>query len=171
MKRLTIKQKADLAGVSATTIKTWQKRADWPGDDVSQARFMTFAKKRLADAAKAQTGENVDLKRLKLQRQCDLLTQQIRRAAADAKRTETAAKRETRDLIPLRDAIVTMNQFFDEARTRIEMWSQTAMAKHPQLRTEILRTRDAFYAGMQDAISTIQTDDDTNEKETTDDDN
>lgn len=159
----SISRMAELAGTSQTTIKTWRKRSDWPNPK-TEADFMPYARERLHDAAEKQRGENSELKALKLRKQCDLLTEQIRRAAAEARRVETQVGREEKTLLPRREVELVLTNLFQTMRGRLEMWVSTSTAKYPQLRADIINLRDSHYAFMREALEeTFKTETNTTE--------
>lgn len=165
----SIARMAELAGTSQTTIKTWRKRSDWPNPK-TEADFMPYARERLHDAAEKQRGENSELKALKLRKQCDLLTEQIRRAAAEARRVETQVGREEKNLLPRREVELTLTNLFQAMRGRLEMWVSTSTAKYPQLRADIIRLRDSHYQAMRESLEEVFGTDTENEKENADND-
>jgi len=81
-----IKSKTELAGVCGvhrSTLYQWLNDPAFPARTATgwpKAAVLAYSKRKLAEAAKHQTGENSDLKRMKLQKQCALLDVELKRA-------------------------------------------------------------------------------------------
>jgi predicted DNA-binding transcriptional regulator AlpA len=80
-----INSKAGLAsecGVARSTIYTWLSHKDFPPETShgwERVKVMEFAADALKRAAKAQTGTDADLKRRKLELQCEILQTELSR--------------------------------------------------------------------------------------------
>ena len=116
---------AAACGISRTCMYRWlgdpafpRKTAHgWP-----RRAVLAFAKKAKVKAAKRQTGENADLKRLKIQRQVDLIDRQIRRA-------DFEHERERGKVIPLDEYHAELDQLANIVKAGLEQWVQWVAAE------------------------------------------
>lgn len=99
--KITRTKLAAVCGVSRPTVALWRSRDDWPGDDADAATLKRYAAQMLERSKAAQTGENSELKKTKLEKQIRLLTAQAERAESDAASSALKLQRERNSVVEL----------------------------------------------------------------------
>lgn len=137
-KQRQLKSKADLAaaaGVNRTTIYSWSKRSDFPDPGRNgawnNAEWARYAKARQTEAVAAQTGKDVDLKRLKLEKQIKVLEIDIRKAEREDEihKIEHEAKRGMWFHIDqIKEFAALVASAFDDSVAAVEMATRDAGA-------------------------------------------
>lgn len=119
--------------VNYNSVSKWSLRDDFPDlkRGVTLAVASEYAKVRLAEAKKAQTGKDSDLKRLKLEKQIALLDYEIKTAARndELNRIEYESKRGLwYSIDDLKQFAAMVASAFDEGINAVELATRDAKA-------------------------------------------
>lgn len=146
-----ITSKADLSQAmqcARSTVDKWlgdpafpRKTArGWPRREV-----LAYSKQAKAKAKEHQTGDNADLKRVRLQRQIDLIDRQIRRA-------DWEHERERGNHMPLDEHHAELDESAAIVLAGLELWVQWCAAEFRDARiyTKAKETRDRVRQNLSD---------------------